>query len=147
MTQQSPAVEVPDEIPLDDYADPESKAYRRGWNDCREEMLRNIAKPSPCITEQATIIYDLDKMSWDAIKLAAKESGWIPKEYFMNDWVSDVCSFLRNRRIYSITEQDAVDIIEDYMYWKNHDAFRDSSPQQWCKESSGRALLKKLNRC
>lgn len=50
--QQSTAVAVPDEIPHDDYADNESKAHRRGWNDCREEMLRNIAKPSPRITEQ-----------------------------------------------------------------------------------------------
>lgn len=49
--QKLPAVAVPDEIPRDDYADPESKAHRRGWNDCREEMLRNIATPSPRITE------------------------------------------------------------------------------------------------
>jgi len=25
----------------------------------------------------------------------AKESNWIPEEYYMGDWVADVCRFLR----------------------------------------------------
>lgn len=41
------------------------------------------------------IVIDLDKIQWEEIKLAAKESKWIPPEYFSNDWVSDVCWFLR----------------------------------------------------
>ncbi len=44
-------------------------------------------------------IMDLDKIMWDSIKRAADESTWIPKEhYFMNDWVSDVVSFLKDGR-------------------------------------------------
>lgn len=62
LLQQSPAVAVPDEIPRDDYADNESKAHRRGWNDCREEMLRNIAKPSPRITEQVVEVSETSQL-------------------------------------------------------------------------------------
>lgn len=40
---------------------------------------------------------DLDALSWKAIKQAAAESNWIPQEYMMNDWVSDVCRFLKDR--------------------------------------------------
>jgi hypothetical protein len=39
--------------------------------------------------------YDLDQKQWKTIKQAAMESKWIPPEYFKNDWVSDVCQFLR----------------------------------------------------
>jgi hypothetical protein len=39
---------------------------------------------------------DIDKDFWEAIKKAADESSWIPKDhYFINDWVSDVCRYLR----------------------------------------------------
>jgi hypothetical protein len=39
---------------------------------------------------------DIDKEFWKSIKQAASESKWMPEEYFMNDWVSDVCEYLRN---------------------------------------------------
>ena len=33
---------------------------------------------------------------WKSIRKAAEESEWIPKEYYtVNDWVSDVCMYLR----------------------------------------------------
>jgi len=38
---------------------------------------------------------DLDEESWRSIKQAASESTWMPKEYMKNDWVSDVCRFLK----------------------------------------------------
>ena len=41
------------------------------------------------------ILIDLDAENWKAIKQAAQESNWIPPEYFANDWVSDVCNFLK----------------------------------------------------
>jgi glutaredoxin 2 len=43
-------------------------------------------------------VLNLDKEFWEHIKQAAAESEWIPKEYLMNDWVSDVCTFLREKR-------------------------------------------------
>lgn len=39
---------------------------------------------------------NVDEELWKAIKQAASESNWIPKEYYINDWVSDVCEFLKN---------------------------------------------------
>lgn len=39
---------------------------------------------------------DLDEEFWKSIKKAAEQSNWIPEDYYMNDWVSDVCNFLRN---------------------------------------------------
>jgi len=40
---------------------------------------------------------DLDELDWDAIQRAAAESKWIPHEhYFRNDWIADVCTFLRD---------------------------------------------------
>lgn len=41
-------------------------------------------------------VWDVDKELWETIKKAAEESNWIPKEYYMNDWVYDVCGWLRN---------------------------------------------------
>lgn len=43
-------------------------------------------------------VIDIDKESWEAIKEAARNSPWIPSQYFMNDWVSDVCDFLKKER-------------------------------------------------
>lgn len=42
-------------------------------------------------------IIDIDAEMWKQIKEAAAESNWIPKEYYMNDWVSNVCNFLRGK--------------------------------------------------
>jgi hypothetical protein len=39
---------------------------------------------------------DLDALQWDEIKRAAAESKWMPAEYCVNEWVSDVCAFLRD---------------------------------------------------
>ena len=42
---------------------------------------------------------DLSDAFWKEIQKAAQESPWIPKDhYYMNDWVSDICSFLRSPR-------------------------------------------------
>ena len=45
-------------------------------------------EPVPC--------FDLDAQSWQDIKKAASESKWMPPQYFMNDWVHDVCEWLRD---------------------------------------------------
>lgn len=38
---------------------------------------------------------DLTNVAWRQIQQAAAESKWIPPEYYGNDWVADVCDFLR----------------------------------------------------
>lgn len=48
--------------------------------------------------EEARATIDLDASSWESIKEAASQSPWMPPEYMMNDWVSDVCAFLRSPR-------------------------------------------------
>lgn len=65
------------------------------------------AMPTPAPSDQAgwqgqeagaanTYTIDLDAEFWRSIKGSAEKSPWIPREhYFMNDWVSDVCRFLR----------------------------------------------------
>lgn len=41
------------------------------------------------------IVIDADQSLWEQIKEAAGESAWMPPQYVMNDWVADVCRFLR----------------------------------------------------
>ena len=48
--------------------------------------------------EGGEAVIDLTCVGWEAIQDAAAESPWIPPQYFQNDWVSDVCSFLREPR-------------------------------------------------
>jgi len=43
-------------------------------------------------------VVDLSQADWESIQQAASDSPWMPKEYMQNDWVSDVCSFLRDPR-------------------------------------------------
>lgn len=42
-------------------------------------------------------VMDLDAIDWASILQAASESTWMPPEYMRNDWVADVCAFLRER--------------------------------------------------
>jgi len=47
-------------------------------------------------SEREQTVIDLDQCDWEAIKQAANESKWMPKDlYYQSDWVSDVCAFLR----------------------------------------------------
>jgi hypothetical protein len=46
-------------------------------------------------TLEANVI-DLDKIDWERIQEAALNSRWMPPEYCRNDWMSDVCAFLRD---------------------------------------------------
>jgi len=54
-------------------------------------------------TEEVTI--DLYEESWKTILQAADESPWIPEQYYMNEWVADVCSFLREPSSVVLPEQ------------------------------------------
>lgn len=122
LMQQPPAVAVQDSDWLSlqlraacSWGKTYSELRPTDWDECMNKYVSNVIadKPeSPRITEQEPV-FDLDKNCWDSIKQASKESTWIPKEYFMNDWVSDVCEFLRNGlKREKITEQDALAIAE-----------------------------------
>lgn len=50
---------------------------------------------APAFTDDAPPTIDLDASAWQSIKEAASQSPWMPSEYMMSEWVSDVCGFLR----------------------------------------------------
>jgi hypothetical protein len=58
----------------------------------------DIKNVQPWPIEENVAIIDIEKEFWKQIKTAAKNSEWIPEDYYMNDWVSDVCNFLKLRR-------------------------------------------------
>lgn len=60
------------------------------------------------------VTIDIDKEMWESIKKAASESNWIPEEYFNNDWVYDVCEFLKNG--HNKDEKTNTFIDEDYSF-------------------------------
>lgn len=41
-------------------------------------------------------ILDLDKADMETLNQAASESKWMPLDYMRNDWMADLCAFLRN---------------------------------------------------
>lgn len=59
--------------------------------DCRMNGVCELTRARP----SSTVTIDLDAEAWNLIKAAARESKWMPPEYMMNDWVSDVCRVLR----------------------------------------------------
>ena len=53
-------------------------------------MINEFEVPDDLVT------IDIEQEFWKQIKQAAEDSSWIPKDhYYMNDWVADVCKFLR----------------------------------------------------
>lgn len=50
-------------------------------------------------------VIDIEALMWAGIKQAARESSWIPEEYYMNDWVSDVENFLRDGGMFQTNAQ------------------------------------------
>ena len=60
-------------------------------SEIEDEIRAILERRAP---EPSATLIDIDADSWKAIKDAAGKSPWIPKEYYMNDWVSDVCQFL-----------------------------------------------------
>jgi hypothetical protein len=47
------------------------------------------------LLEERQYTMDLERGFLDALYEAAEESEWIPPEYYVNDWISDACEFLR----------------------------------------------------
>ncbi|MNE15636.1 hypothetical protein D3C81_441830 [compost metagenome] len=47
------------------------------------------------LLSRAETVVNLDEAAWEMIQTAASKSEWMPPEYMQNDWLSDVCRFLR----------------------------------------------------
>jgi hypothetical protein len=92
---------------------------------------------------EAVAHIDIDAISWEQIKQSASKSKWIPKEYFMNDWVSDVCNFLENGTPESPVTDEASDEqkqraldAEDKIRMSLPDAPEHLRKQYWIKGTS-----------
>ena len=64
--------------------------------DSPNAIMRARAKELRALLDApAENVIDVSASDWAAIQEAASESTWMPPEYMRNDWVSDVCRFLR----------------------------------------------------
>ena len=56
------------------------------------------AAPVPPQREPAHDIplFDFDAEAWKQVLAAARDSKWMPAEYAMNDWLADICQWLRD---------------------------------------------------
>jgi len=61
----------------------------------RAEYVTAYTELRALLDKPAGNMIDLDDLDWKSIKEAAAESKWMPPEYTRNDWVSDICAFLR----------------------------------------------------
>src|SRR5690606_17834973 len=66
-----------------------------GFKRCGTELESLLCDMEKWAEHHEIQVIDLDQEFWKDIKQAAEESMWIPKDYFMNYWVSDVCHYLR----------------------------------------------------
>lgn len=57
---------------------------------------KNAILAAPVVERQDVI--DLDAVDWETIQQAADESNWMPNEYMRNEWIADVCNFLKYGR-------------------------------------------------
>lgn len=58
-------------------------------------------------------VIDVSASDWAAIQEAAIESTWMPPEYMRNDWVDDVCRFLREGAAAQLGAEGFYQLIED----------------------------------
>jgi len=66
------------------------------WDALDEDRISATAELRALLDAPAAEnIIDIDAVCWSEILRAASESSWMPLEYMRNDWVDDVCRFLR----------------------------------------------------
>lgn len=87
---------------VENYLKPEDEAGMKNRDVFIGSMLLCLDGPTQCQRQQQVQdllqdvrVIDLEKESWKQIKQAAEESGWMPDDYCMNDWVSDLCRYLK----------------------------------------------------
>ena len=59
-----------------------------------EPAMSNESHPAPAAPQAEPI--DLDAVAMQQMRQAAAESTWMPSEYTSNDWIADVCRWLRD---------------------------------------------------
>lgn len=66
----------------------------RGWTTWNTATASVAAKELRELLD--TPVVDLEALDMAAISQAASESTWMPPEYCRNEWVADICSWLRD---------------------------------------------------
>lgn len=82
----------PSDVPMPLVGD-EAKLWHQAQAEAYRHALEMMGVPQCAASE--TPVIDLHAEFWKQIMEAAAQSSWIPKEYSVNDWISDVCTFLR----------------------------------------------------
>lgn len=65
-------------------------------------------------------VIDLDAQMWGRIKQSASKATWMPPEYTMNDWVSDLCQYLEGG-FYSPLTTKAAALFAEFFNTLSHD--------------------------
>ncbi|NMX27068.1 hypothetical protein HBO14_11080 [Pseudomonas sp. WS 5406] len=83
--------------------------YASNYDECRKAVddLRAL------LDAPAENVIDVSATDWAAIQEAASESTWMPHEYMRNDWVADVCRFLRDGAAAQLGADGFYQLIED----------------------------------
>lgn len=83
------------EAPKIRKADPDDPIFKKGW------VIGASKLPASKVVKSLNSI-NLEKQFWDQIKEAALTSKRFPLDYMMNDWVDDVCNFLKQGCLSSV---------------------------------------------
>lgn len=70
-----------------------SVAFNRENVTSSHHALYETLEPIEVPVDQAI---DLDKLDWEQVLTAARESKWMPPKYTRNDWLADICRYLRD---------------------------------------------------
>lgn len=93
-----------------------AEVFDDGTDGADAESARSVAQElRALLVKPEENVIDLDALDWRSIQQAASESKWMPLEYMRNEWVSDVCTFLRERP--TVQRQD--DVIHNFIQWFN----------------------------
>jgi hypothetical protein len=104
----------------------ENELIRRGdamdvccgyWRDIRTRIMSIPAVAASQPADPVTTEIDLRAVMMDEIEKAASESPWVPKEYYMNDVISDCCAFLRGERKNDPRDAQIAALVEALEYY------------------------------
>lgn len=103
--------------------------YGKEWwtpvNEMRAEICTLLA--APVVERQEPVVIDLDAVDWETIQQAADESNWMPNEYMRNEWVADVCNFLKYGRADASPPASVSAVLPEPFAWYTEDYLTDKS--------------------
>lgn len=82
---------------------------------------------APVVERQEPVVIDLDAVDWETIQQAADESNWMPNEYMRNEWVADVCNFLKYGRADASPPASVSAVLPEPFAWYTEDYLTDKS--------------------